>query len=273
MSPTLTSSGMISPVCSERRPGPTARTSPCWGFSLAVSGMTRPLAVVSSASPGLTTMRSSSGCRFMSGRLRWRVHARDRRALALCMVRVLTLGARPIGTRNRASADVASLGAAGRLEPTVGEPQVGVGAGVEGRRAVALQPVPGRRRRPWRRCRCTSPGWAGTPRRPSSTQASRNRSRSSELAATPPPRQRPLAPTSRGGPPGLGDEHVDHGLLERGGHVGGVDLGVLADVVDDRRLEPAEGEVVGRRRASPAGSAMASGSPSTASRSMAGPPG
>ena len=44
---------MSSPVSSERLPGPTARTSPCWGFSLAVSGMTRPLAVVSSASPGL----------------------------------------------------------------------------------------------------------------------------------------------------------------------------------------------------------------------------
>jgi len=32
--------GMMSPEFSARRPGPTARISPCWGFSLAVSGMT-----------------------------------------------------------------------------------------------------------------------------------------------------------------------------------------------------------------------------------------
>jgi hypothetical protein len=45
----------------EMRPGPTARTSPSWGFSFAVSGMTRPDAVVCSASRLLMTMRSSSG--------------------------------------------------------------------------------------------------------------------------------------------------------------------------------------------------------------------
>src|SRR6266704_2826595 len=61
VSPTLTSSGTRVP--SSNRPGPTATTSPSWGFSLAVSGMTMPEAVVSSPSPGLTTMRSSSGCR------------------------------------------------------------------------------------------------------------------------------------------------------------------------------------------------------------------
>src|SRR5690606_14047236 len=66
VSPTLTPTGMTSPVCSERLPGPTAMTSPCWGFSLAVSGMTRPLAVVSSLSPGFTTIRSSRGCKAMS---------------------------------------------------------------------------------------------------------------------------------------------------------------------------------------------------------------
>ena len=43
------------------RPGPTARTSPSWGFSFAVSGMTRPDAVVCSASSVRTTTRSSSG--------------------------------------------------------------------------------------------------------------------------------------------------------------------------------------------------------------------
>src|SRR3954467_14287326 len=43
------------------RPGPTATTGPSWGFSLAVSGMTRPEAVVVSASLAWTTTRSSSG--------------------------------------------------------------------------------------------------------------------------------------------------------------------------------------------------------------------
>src|SRR3954469_13355114 len=43
------------------RPGPTATTSPSWGFSFAVSGMTRPDAVTCSASSCLMTMRSSSG--------------------------------------------------------------------------------------------------------------------------------------------------------------------------------------------------------------------
>src|SRR5581483_6888660 len=58
-SPSLTSSGRRWP--SSKRPGPTARTTPSCGFSLAVSGMTRPEAVVCSASSGLTTTRSSSG--------------------------------------------------------------------------------------------------------------------------------------------------------------------------------------------------------------------
>src|SRR6478609_11589348 len=61
LSPTWMSSGTRSSPSSFQRPGPTARTSPSWGFSLAVSGMTRPDAVVCSASTDLTTMRSSSG--------------------------------------------------------------------------------------------------------------------------------------------------------------------------------------------------------------------
>src|SRR5215213_29641 len=60
LSPTLTSSGTRLPL-SSTRPGPTARTSPSCGFSLAVSGMTRPEAVVCSASRVLTRIRSSSG--------------------------------------------------------------------------------------------------------------------------------------------------------------------------------------------------------------------
>src|SRR4029079_11778541 len=60
LSPTARSSGTRLPL-SSMRPGPIARTSPSWGFSLAVSGITRPEAVVCSASLDLTTMRSSSG--------------------------------------------------------------------------------------------------------------------------------------------------------------------------------------------------------------------
>src|SRR5207245_6677000 len=43
---------------------PTASTIPSCGFSLAVSGMTIPLLVISSRSTGLTTTRSPSGLRF-----------------------------------------------------------------------------------------------------------------------------------------------------------------------------------------------------------------
>src|SRR5688572_15489518 len=59
-SPTFTSSGTRLPL-SSMRPGPTAMTVPSCGFSLAVSGMTRPEAVVVSASLAWTTTRSSSG--------------------------------------------------------------------------------------------------------------------------------------------------------------------------------------------------------------------
>ena len=58
---TLTSIGTRLEPASSKRPGPTARTSPSWGFSLAVSGITSPDAVVCSASSGRTTIRSSSG--------------------------------------------------------------------------------------------------------------------------------------------------------------------------------------------------------------------
>src|ERR687885_730392 len=60
LSPTWTSSGTRLPL-SSMRPGPTATTSPSWGFSLAVSGITSPEAVVCSASTCWMTMRSSSG--------------------------------------------------------------------------------------------------------------------------------------------------------------------------------------------------------------------
>ena len=48
----------------EVRPGPTARIVPSWGFSLAVSGRTMPLLVISSRGVGWMTTRSPSGRSF-----------------------------------------------------------------------------------------------------------------------------------------------------------------------------------------------------------------
>src|SRR4051795_5116417 len=50
---------------SSKRPSPTATTLPFCGFSLAVSGRTMPLAVVSSSSIGLTISRSPRGFSFI----------------------------------------------------------------------------------------------------------------------------------------------------------------------------------------------------------------
>src|SRR5271165_3719031 len=61
VSPLDTSSGIRFEPSSSHRPGPTATTLPSWGFSLAVSGMTRPDAVVVSASLACTRILSSSG--------------------------------------------------------------------------------------------------------------------------------------------------------------------------------------------------------------------
>src|ERR1700753_3699731 len=61
VSPSDTSSGIRFEPSSSHRPGPTATTLPSWGFSLAVSGMTRPDAVVVSASLACTRILSSSG--------------------------------------------------------------------------------------------------------------------------------------------------------------------------------------------------------------------
>src|SRR5215216_755879 len=60
----LTSIGMSLPD-SSRPPGPMAMISPSCGFSLAVSGMMMPAAVLASASMRLTTTRSWSGRNFM----------------------------------------------------------------------------------------------------------------------------------------------------------------------------------------------------------------
>src|SRR5690606_14330298 len=124
---------MSSPLWSERRPGPTARTSPCWGFSLAVSGMTRPLAVVSSDSPGLTTIRSSRGCRFIQ---------RLRRAVSSLTLRVPTLAAwhsDPQGANPR-FLPRPELGS--RRSVDDGQTEVGLGAEVEPRGAVGPQTEP-----------------------------------------------------------------------------------------------------------------------------------
>src|SRR5215469_15069728 len=59
-SPALTSSGCSLPS-SPRAPGPTAITSPSIGFSLAVSGMMMPPAVLASCSTRRTSTRSCNG--------------------------------------------------------------------------------------------------------------------------------------------------------------------------------------------------------------------
>ena len=60
----LTSIGSRLPS-SVMRPGPAARIVPSWGFSLAVSGRTMPLLVISSAGVGWMTTRSPSGRSFV----------------------------------------------------------------------------------------------------------------------------------------------------------------------------------------------------------------
>ncbi len=79
---------------------------------------------------------------------------------------------------------------------------------------------------------------------PSATHASRIRSRSRELAATPPPMHRPACTGLGGGPTGLGDQHVHHRLLERCRDVFDDRIGVAAGVVHDRRLQATETEPV-----------------------------
>src|SRR4029077_10051017 len=66
------------------RPGPAARISPSWGFSLAVSGRTMPLLVISSRALGRTTTRSPNGLSFFE-------------AVALANVLPSCDGARPSG--------------------------------------------------------------------------------------------------------------------------------------------------------------------------------
>src|SRR5579884_61718 len=65
VSPLLTSISTRLPL-SSTRPGPTASTEPSCGFSLAVSGSTMPLLVISSFAFGLTITRSPSGFRLVA---------------------------------------------------------------------------------------------------------------------------------------------------------------------------------------------------------------
>ena len=59
ISPAFCLTGIILPVCSAYFPGPTATTVPFCGFSLAVSGIIIPPAVLVSAAAGFTSTRSS----------------------------------------------------------------------------------------------------------------------------------------------------------------------------------------------------------------------
>ena len=94
---------------------------------------------------------------------------------------------------------------------------------------------------------------------PSTLHASSRSSRSLELAATPPPRARPLRPDGRRGAAGLVDEDVDDRGLERRRDVGRVDLGVRPHVVHHGRLEPGEAEVEAVVAHRPAGTRSPSG--------------
>src|SRR5688500_4437706 len=69
VSPSLTSSGCRAPS-SLNLPWPVAMTLPCWGFSLALSGMMIPPTFCSPSSMRETMMRSCSGLTFMCLRLR-----------------------------------------------------------------------------------------------------------------------------------------------------------------------------------------------------------
>ena len=103
--------------------------------------------------------------------------------------------------------------------------------------------------------------------------------RSRELAATPPPMTRWSDAVLPARVDGLAGQHVGHGLLERGRHVGHRHrlAGRLAglDPAGHRGLQPGEGEVkaVARPGTCRAGTRSPAGRPSRAARSISGPPG
>ena len=112
---------------------------------------------------------------------------------------------------------------------------------------------------------------------PRSSQSAATRARSSPLAATPPPRataapaprRRGRAPASR--PAGRRPPPGSSRRGRRGGARPPRRRGL--DGVEQRRLQAAEAEVEPGSRAIATGNANASGSPSLATRSIAGPPG
>src|SRR5476651_64343 len=94
LSPTFTPSGCRRPS-SRRLPLPTATTSPCIGFSWAVSGMMMPDLVLVSASVGFNSRRSCNGLNFMVFPLSWnRAAYRKRRRLVSTRHPALELGGR-----------------------------------------------------------------------------------------------------------------------------------------------------------------------------------
>ncbi len=108
---------------------------------------------------------------------------------------------------------------------------------------------------------------------PSSAQTSSIRRRSRELAATPPARHRAVAPTSAAAAPGPGDQHVDHRLARKEAATSAVAAsGCLRTVLTTDVLRPLN-EKSYPSPGSDRGKAKAVGSPWSAIRSMAGPPG
>ena len=236
-------------------------------------------------------MRSSRGCRFMRA---------ASVGVSTLMGRVLTIGAtQPLATasasanadgsavglvlgcrrwRFRGPGSTRSLRGRGDADATQrsdgqAEAEVRVGAGVEGRRAVGCEAPPAGGRDHGRVVGAHRPAGQeavqavgrrtrrGTARAAASWRPRRRRGTGPWRR----PRPRPAGPWSRARrrpPPGT----TAATSAVR-------DVGVLAHVVDDRGLQPAEGEVEARRRASPAGRRSPSGRPPSRSRSIAGPPG
>ena len=214
--------------------------------------MTRPLTVVSSASPGRTTIRSSSGCRFM-----W---------CASCGMAIAWNGlrARSVSTRSRRvlstvpAASACRVNAAGRITAH-GQAQVGVGAGVERRGAVGRSRHQ-RGRRDHRPVVGAELAGAGTP----AGRSPRRPRPPGPAAASSRPRRRRApacgAPASSAAASELVDELVDDRLLERRGHVGHRRVG-RAGARGSPPRSSARRTRSRARRASRAGTRTAAGSP------------
>ena len=147
------------------------------------------------------------------------------------------------------------------------------GAGVERRRAVAAQPVPAGGGDHRRVVGAHRPARHEHPAAVLGRAAAAKRSRSSELAATPPPRTIALAPTCSAARRALRTSTSTTAAWNDAAMSVGRHVGVLAHVVDHGRLQPAEADVEAVVEHRPREARPPSGSPCWAAASIAGPPG